>query len=120
MTKEELDKLSPEEKRSKIALACGWKRWQDHEALMANEPFKWIWTPPHDHDIRSQQDDPPDYLNDLNAMHEAEKSLSADDFYDYGYRYLPLICNYSSTFHAEASHRADAFLLTISQACKSF
>ena len=55
----------------------------------------------------------PDYLNDLNAMHEAEKAMSVDD----RNRYIDTL---GTTYHnswefctATAAQRAEAFLRTI-------
>jgi hypothetical protein len=55
----------------------------------------------------------PDYLNDLNAMHEAEKALTSEQ--------LEVYCNILHkpnhgvywAIHATASQRAEAFLRTI-------
>ena len=84
--------VTPEAQRIAIAEACGWKTgYRDPEA----------WHPL------------PDYLSDLNAMHEAEKVLNEkqdhimnDTLWDMceGRKYL---------WHATASQRAEAFLRTI-------
>ena len=61
----------------------------------------------------------PDYLNDLNAMHEAEKLFVKDhvktaDFYAHlqtaTHRIDPFSC---PTWHASATQRAEAFLRTL-------
>ena len=72
----------------------------------------------------------PDYLNDLNAMHEAEKVLTPSQeereycegrWVEYG-RNLSAVCGYSKheqvhfgwlVYHATAAQRAEAFLRTI-------
>ena len=52
----------------------------------------------------------PDYLNDLNAMHEAEKVLTDKQAILYD-SILDLISGW--TFHRTAAQRAEAFLRTI-------
>ena len=52
----------------------------------------------------------PDYLNDLNAMHGAEKVLTADQWYQYD-KLMPL--RDPQKMHATATQRAEAFLRTI-------
>jgi hypothetical protein len=90
--------VTPEQQRSAIAEACGWKTgYRDPEA----------WHPL------------PDYLNDLNAMHEAEKVLSRGQNYNqsrgFG-RYktaLAEVCDEQHPIDATAAQRAEAFLRTI-------
>jgi len=85
--------MTQEEQRVAIAEACGWKTgYRDPEA----------WHPL------------PDYLNDLNAMHEAEKMLVSLQWVSYSRR-LQTLCDESVTWpiHATASQRAEAFLRTI-------
>lgn len=101
--------MTPEAQRIAIADACGWIKFWDQTG---DEEYigRWLWH-------RGQQNlkTPPDYLNDLNAMHEAEKVLIArgDDnhdgcgtpSFDY-YRQKIGKC-------ATAAQRAEAFLRTI-------
>lgn len=67
----------------------------------------------------------PDYLNDLNAMHEAEKTLK-DEYADmYPYELckavgvdpdeLPIQSELLMVLHATAAQRAEAFLKTLSK-----
>ena len=82
--------MSQEEQRIAIAEACGWKTgYRDPEA----------WHPL------------PDYLTDLNAMHEAENSLTTAQMTtmsQYLYRRLGMLWGF-----ATASQRAEAFLRTV-------
>lgn len=62
----------------------------------------------------------PDYLTDLNAMREAEKTLTKEQIQTYKNRLCDLApCSLSDTFgywpviHAIAAQRAEAFLRTI-------
>ena len=89
--------MIPEAQRIAIAEACGWKP----------NPFE--------RDMRGQifPQSPPDYLRDLNAMHEAEKAMSVND----RNRYIDTL---GTTYHdswefctATAAQRAEAFLKTI-------
>ena len=57
----------------------------------------------------------PDYLNDLNAMHEAEKTLRNEQRFEF-YKQLLKACEDSetvNTIHATAAQRAEAFLKTL-------
>lgn len=69
----------------------------------------------------------PDYLNDLNAMHEAENYITEDtaDLYEYAINLTKISApsvgygDYSCTeafklAHASAAQRAEAFLRTLS------
>ena len=61
-------------------------------------------------------DDLPDYLNDLNAMHEAEKTLHTDGGLWGAYcGYLVKDGSWFNTVHATASQRAEAFLKAINK-----
>jgi len=92
--------MTPEQQRVAIAEACGWKTgYRDPEA----------WHPL------------PDYLNDLNAMHDAEKVLGEKRIRIYAFT-LAQVLDTSPTvdlddqflnIHATASQRAKAFLRTI-------
>ena len=60
----------------------------------------------------------PDYLNDLNAMHEAEQYLSPGQFWHYYERIISDFDLYEGEanpmiIHATASHRAECFLKTL-------
>jgi len=82
--------MNKEEQRIAIAEACGWKTgYRDPEA----------WHPL------------PDYLNDLNAMHDAENSLTTSQMTtmsQYLHRRLGMLWGF-----ATASQRAEAFLRTM-------
>lgn len=87
--------MSPEQKRIAIARACGWRAetygpsWCESETKM------------------------PDYLNDLNAMHEAEIQLKAEDNHAYGCYCSELYEKYGNTVSLTAAQRCEAFLKTI-------
>jgi len=52
----------------------------------------------------------PDYLNDLNACHQMEKVLTADQWYEYD-RLMPL--RDPQKMHATAAQKCNAFLRTL-------
>ena len=78
-----------------IAEACGWKR--DKRGLG--------WLSPHGYYAPE-----PDYCNDLNEMHEAEKMLNKEQWVSYG-RELSRLGVFPMV-HATAKQRAEAFLRT--------
>lgn len=119
--------MTPEQQRIAIAEACGWKREytfisQDIGSL-GEEIQAWI-APDGTTSVVAL----PDYLNDLNAMHEAEKVLDAMQRAKFAeelaYVVLAVFNNPETEFvfsrcslfvfaHATASQRAEAFLRTI-------
>jgi hypothetical protein len=54
--------------------------------------------------------DCPDYCTDLNAMHEAEETLTVEEWSDY-VEHLP--SRWEEAIHAAARQRAEAFLKTL-------
>ena len=101
--------MSPEAQRIAIATACGWKAHVDglgyyqgvHPALMGGRAI-------------------PDYLRDLNAMHEAEKVLPDGNTYWEFIRILDDIVKHgphtdyvADRASATAAQRAEAFLRTL-------
>ena len=92
--------MKPELQRIRIAEACGWHCNQFG-----------LWGIDFADGVSGS---PPDYLNDLNAMHEAEKVLTAEQRRSYVNRIfnLPVSECESNTF-ATAAQRAEAFLRAI-------
>jgi hypothetical protein len=107
--------MKPEEQRIAIAKACGYRNIALRED--PDEGFDPLLTGfKNDNQFDEQI---PDYLNSLNAMHEAEKTLSDDQFMDY-HGNLGCLGDYGlwwnkNLTHATASKRAEAFLKTIGQ-----
>ena len=112
--------MSPEKQRIKIAEACGW-RCAKHVAEFDKIHATMCWIKPSADEWQTQE--LPDYLNDLNAMHEAEKVLTQDRMIDYSRHvgktvtmYLPASRAAWMDFrliHATAAQRAKAFLKTL-------
>ena len=100
--------MNTEKQRIAIAEACG---------IVSKDK----WGPLY-HTENGFVRDCPDYLNDLNAMHEAEKMLTEHQWDEYE-RVLRLVCDGCSYFegagkellHATAAQCAEAFLRTIGQ-----
>jgi len=110
--------MTPDQQRIAIAKACGRKR---HSEL----PDAWCTPQQNDCPLVSDLVELPDYLTDLNAMHEAEKALNHDNAREYCSRVaaitgqefaqkdgraLPII---GTILHATAAQRACAFLETL-------
>jgi hypothetical protein len=113
--------MTPEAQRIAIAEACGCKRLADGRrgwrlpdgSICSNKAFLLFC---------------PDYLNDLNAMHEAEKVLDTITSKTYLYvlgnvcghdynKYISCLQDSATAFcviHATAAQRAEAFLKTLS------
>jgi len=102
--------MKPEQQRLKIAEVCGWEI----------NKRKWLAKPPND--SWQYLDTIPDYLNDLNAMHEAEKNLKPKQQVDYCNWLDKLVGNpptdniylvWGDATFATAAQRAEAFLRTL-------
>ena len=115
--------MTPEAQRIAIAETCGWKPDDDgdgtgwkgsriHQRLIGKKPtFR-------DGKVVSYllEQTVPDYLNDLNAMHEAENVLvwrvAEKGCWSEYCDYLSDVCGLDA-FGATATQRAEAFLRTI-------
>ena len=108
MTQTELNQLTPNEKLLRIAQLCGYTDVQivkpdgqfvPHEIVMAKHSTYEGWK------------SVPDYLNSLDAMHEADKRILRTD----GDTYRQHLLSERGTDwgYATAEQRADAFLLTM-------
>jgi hypothetical protein len=103
--------MTDEEMRITIAEACGWIQTPPNRSWPT--PF---WTDPKSKVLRVFSE-LPDYLNDLNLMHEVEKGLSLAESIAYMQTLLEedgefLLAAWSQV-HASARQRARAFLRTI-------
>lgn len=103
--------MHPNKQRIAIAEACGWKsrpsypgdyQWLDPEGFA-----EWL----------------PHFVYDLNAMHEAEKVLTDEQWNDYAHSLFDIAHPWDDfglfeetvryTAHATAAQRAEAFLKTL-------
>lgn len=118
--------MSPEQQRIKIAEACGktpWLKCYKHSEVLPDsavinrygtEICPWCGA-------ELSLEDCPDYLNDLNAMHEAEKTLPDKHKRTFAFM-LAQVLDTSPTvdlddqfanIHATAAQRAEAFRKTL-------
>jgi hypothetical protein len=98
--------MNEEKQRIAIAKACGWEQFSPDK-----DPDCWYqpgWR------LVVKTKDLPDYLNDLNAMHEAVKSVTIRSQQHY-IAALRNICAVAGNWpeEATAAQRAEAFLKTI-------
>ena len=117
--------MTEEKQQIAIAKACGWKdvKYTKHKKVDIENRSIIHWSgltgiPPefihYQNRIRI-----PDYLYDLNAMHEAEKVLNrGKNYYQLGgfgfyLKILGQICHQASSVDASAAQRAEAFLCAI-------
>ena len=116
--------MTPEAQQIAIAEACGWvyvgsdscTRWYlspKYAPLLANKDIPSVWQ-----EIDSRRSQLPDYLTDLNAMHDAEKTLTPDQQAQYAMTLhemhgIPLATFWHRVICSTAAQRAEAFLRTI-------
>jgi len=106
--------MNPEQQRIAIAEACGWElksnglspMWSWQNEYLTHR-IKWVA-----HKEMASQGVLPDYLNDLNAMHEAEKALESNQEQSY-FELLHDIAGNLTFYRATAAQRAEAFLKTL-------
>ena len=103
--------MNKEKQKIAIAEACGWSNLQDSDY----KPFgKAQLVGRHPGGSEQNLLRVPDYLNDLNAMHEAEKVLTGlNDWQLCAYVHTLHKMTSSWVFNATAAQRAEAFLRTI-------
>ena len=118
--------MKPEQQRIAIAEACGWRIESDGACTFVYPPNEKMGTGYRMNDIRHPKIIRllPDYINDLNAMHEAERFLDYDQCEQYASDLWDIImCAEESMenpppsnfacIHATAAQRAEAFLKTL-------
>jgi hypothetical protein len=108
--------MTPDQQRIAIAQACGWTNFSSgtHKGatLYGQHP-----------NARSSSWELPNYLGDLNAMHEAEKVLTQEQMIDYSRHVGKAVTSHLPAsraawmdfklIHATAAQRAEAFLRTL-------
>jgi hypothetical protein len=103
--------MNNEKQRIAIAEACGWKPGR----CPCGEELCDAWKTP----TGDNWEYVPDYLNDLNAMHEAEKTLNELQLVAYSDKLYDLAVEHQRKtgkwcyLSMSASQRAEAFLRTI-------
>jgi hypothetical protein len=101
--------MSPEAQREAIAQFTGARAHQFDETRQCNLCCQFEREDPYNYCVLA---DVPDYLHDLNAMHEAEARggqavIKAMRFH------LWRICDQMTSHHATAAQRAEAFLRSV-------
>lgn len=104
--------MTDEQMRIKIAEACGWKALEYEDFSKYGVPCFMLMGSNN----TGTRLAPPDYLNDLNAMHEAEKTLLKMDgcqaHWETYSNILTMKVGCEDIFHATARQRAEAFIKT--------
>jgi hypothetical protein len=104
--------MTPEAQRIAIAEFCGWTKCR-LTVKGAGAPER----RPSPHGVPPQL---PDFCNDLNAMHEAEKRLTEEQYEQFGHALINKVLSHASStaaarmvLSAPAAQRAEALLRTI-------
>lgn len=99
--------MTPEAQRIAIAEALGWKGMDFATNNVTNpKGLKQFYNGC----LKSWEDFVPDYLNDLNAMHEAEETLFGIERENYARMLTGAGLLFYPVAHANAAKRAEAFL----------
>lgn len=116
--------MTDQEQNIAVAEACGWKRM---DVLGGSVEWWGRWEKGNNNPLEIRTSCP-DYGNDLNAMHEAEKWLFTQPFgkeiyvsklvticsgIPFGQAFAPTRKHWEDTVHATAAQRREAFLRTI-------
>ena len=109
--------LTQEQKRVKLAEACGWKRIpKDDVGAAARLFYGDTWWRDAENNTIASVEQLPDYFNDLNACHEAEKTMTYEQHCHYAdllnFLIIPGPAANKSTF-ATAAQRAEALGQTL-------
>lgn len=111
--------MTPQQIDQAIAEACG---WVEVHSTIGNPSTLYGWHPEkHPKEKYSNETLIPRYATDLNAMHEAEKTLDRGENHlmrgGFGLYLinLPRVCDGEPRVCATAAQRAEAFLRTIGQ-----
>lgn len=111
------DKLTPYEQRIEVAECANWERGPKEDirigglGIIAAKNKCW-----HPKDSENEwQDDPPDFINDLNAIYEAVNELSEREYNiwcDILWNLCENACGKTGAINATAAQRSKALVLT--------
>ena len=104
-----LNYMTDEQINKAIAMACGWKFIPEY-CHGEDQPPEFTTVTPDGKHLCGYY---PDYVDDLNAMHEAEKALINRNLYQDYWPTLEHITGSSRLAHATARQQAEAFLRTL-------
>lgn len=121
-----MNTMTPERMRAKIAEVCGWEVWEGVEnrpslAKPRDKKQRDYWISCGCSVVNKPNERVtgiiPDYLNDLNAMHDAEPVLGTKQSLQW-HRYVDWLINLcadsaNTPIDASADQRAEAFLRTL-------
>ncbi len=117
MNRAQWKELTPEEQTIKVAVLCEWRMHPlDHGDWCWEHDKLCVVGGPRIDESRSLHisiDGLPDYLNDLNAMHEAEELLDGVQDNELLYAELLNVLTSGMEHKATAAQRAEAFVLTM-------
>ena len=109
--------MTKDEKRIAIAIACGWKKvtYASQGIHHSTSEGDWGWLSPDGIFYGPESFRLPNYLNDLNAMSEAEKAIINSDDTNWFSRYIVELFRTCGTraIIAPPQERAEAFLKSI-------
>ena len=107
--------MTPEQQRIAIAEACGWQILEPE----VKPAITYLWGLRECFILEENKEIIPDYLNDLNAMHDAEETLQESQRVTYSNELYDLAVEHQlktgkwSYLSMTAAQRAEAFLRTI-------
>ena len=103
--------MTDEEINIAIAKACGWKFIPEY-CHSEDQPPEFTTVTPDGKHLCGYY---PDYCNDLNSMHEAEKMLNKKQQNDYCFILMDIQNSWGGfkRLHATAKQRAETFLKTL-------
>lgn len=108
-----------EQIKIKIAEVCGWEPYPAENVGATARLFNGsVWYRHAESNTIATPSQLPDYCNDLNAMHDAEKSLTLAQFWNYAdlLKYMVVGELGEDTYiTATARQRAEAFLRTLNK-----
>jgi len=119
--------MNVQETNIKIAYACGWRNVGKRLPKVHHNVKILIGVPPENTTPKYTDwacSPIPDYCNDLNAIHDAEKAVIMKDQDKYGLKYSQALfdicnpidksgCSSANMLYATARQRAEAFIKTI-------
>ena len=101
--------MTNEEIRIKVAEAMGWKPYKP----ITHDGWPLLMTPPGKPNREGWLEPIPDYLNDLNACAEFEKTMTDQEHNRYRAHIYGMTFNPRECFSATARQRAEAFIRTL-------
>lgn len=107
--------MTEKAQRIAIAEARGWKRcpWKGYDGVWMPKGYTYMESP---YNLLKPENELPDYLHDLNAMHEAENILTDAQWLEYE-SYLASVgsgrTRAQMIIHANAAQKSQAFLRTL-------